>query len=651
MWTELARVVRLVLWAVVLAHGTSAAQDGGAIPVNSWPAAWFDPPQTASQAGLTEFSEAPLLRERVAAGQLPPLHERLPDDPWITVPAERIGQYGGTMTVFHRDAGLVTGLENPLGIDPVVRQVLPNFVHAWDYSDDGRILSLHLRRGLRWSDGHPLTAYDAVFHHKHIRLNKELTPVISPRWIGVDVTAADSLTVQFHFPKPHPFFVQELAHGGAGYFLPAHFLKDFHPDFVDREELIARAEEAGFISWMAYLGAVNANRMSDPSGRPTLNAFVLVRKSPTLEVFERNPYYPKIDPQGQQLPYVDHVMKLIVQNLEVVTAKASTGQVDFAANGLATPDIPLFKRGEKAGFRTYIWNRLHGVDVVIQPNLTVEDPVLRDIFQDVRFRRALSLAIDRDEMNTIVYFDKATPRQTTVIPTSRFFEPEFATAWVQHDPDQARRLLDEMGLHDGNGDGIRERSDGLPLSMTLEWVDMETPKGISMELVTTYWRRVGVELHLKQVDSGLQQKRAPANMMDMTLWHADRTTDILFPTQPFWFVPMHRGWEESHWVPWANWYLSSGEQGEVPPPDIRQLIDWWVEMTTSMAEARRIELGKNILRSQAENVWTIGTLGLAPQPVVVGNTLHNVPRRGYWGWDNRMTYPYHPESWFLSEGN
>lgn len=207
-----------------------------------------------------------------------------------------------------------------------------------------------------------------------------------------------------------------------------------------------------------------------------------------------------------------------------------------------------------------------------------------------------------------------------------------------------------MGLIDGDGDGIRERPDGVPLSITLEWVDIETPKGITMELVTTYWRAVGVDLHLKQVDNNLQSTRARANLMQMTLWHADRTTDILFPTQPFWFVPMHRGWEECHWTPWASWYISSGTQGERPPPEIQALVDAWVEMTTSNDPERRIALGKSILRSQAENLWTIGTLGLAPQPVVVSNRLRNVPSRGYWGWDNRMNQPYHPETWFLVNG-
>jgi peptide/nickel transport system substrate-binding protein len=365
------------LWVSVLPFAGPIAADT-VIPADSWPASWFEAPHLASHFGITEFSESPTLSERVARGEIPPLGERLPDDPYVIEPAERVGDYGGTIRVFHRDADLLTGLANPLTMDPAVSGVLPNLVTGWEYTDEGRVLTLHLRPGLRWSDGAPYSAYDWTFHHQRFRLNKELTPVIIPRWLGASVTAPDSLTVVFSFLDPHPFFVNELSHGGAGYALPAHFMRDYHPDFVDRQEVIDRAIRAGYLNWMLYFADVRSERLADPSGRPTMDAYFLVRKSPTLLMYERNPFYPKIDPAGNQLPYADRIMSLVVMNPEVVTAKTSTGQVDFSALALNTQDIPLFKRGEKAGgFTTRIWNRLHGVDVVIQPNLTVEDPVLR----------------------------------------------------------------------------------------------------------------------------------------------------------------------------------------------------------------------------------------------------------------------------------
>ena len=633
----------------VAATLAAAPLKGADLPDDAWPAAWFQPPQRASEAGVVHFAESPMLARQVAAGVLPPLAQRLPDDPYIIVPAHGIGRHGGTLRCFGRDGSVVRSLEPPLIMDPQVSGILPNLAAGWHYSEGGKVLDLQLRPGLKWSDGHPFTAADFVFWFEHIHSHEELNPVVNPRWIGARVAAPTPTSARFEFAEPHPYFVNELAHHGNSFYAPGHFLRDHHPSFVDPEELDDRAESEDFIGWTAYFNAVRSNGMADPVDTPTMDAYILVRKSPTMHVYERNPYYPKIDPAGNQLPYVDSIRVMQVTNTEVIAARTSTGQVHFSGNGLETQDIPLFKLGEKANnYRTHIWNRLHGVDVVIQPNLTSDDPELRAIFQDFRFRRALSLAINRDEINTVVYFGKATPRQLHVIPSSGFYEEKCARAHIEYDPTTAGLLLDEMDLVDGDGDGLREKPSGEPLSLTLEWVDLETPKGITMELVSEYWREVGIRLNTKQVTGSLQGRRARGNMIEMTLWHADRTSDILFPSEPFWFVPMHKGWEECHWVQWSDWHLSEGERGEEPPPKIMQLLDWWTEMTTTLDEDRRLWLGRQILRSQAQNLWAIGTLGLAPQPVVVHNTLHNVPERGYWGWDNRWSLPYHPETWYLS---
>ncbi len=589
-----------------------------------------------------------MLAAKAAAGTLPPLVQRLPHDPFVIEPADEIGRHGGTLRCFGKDDSVVRSLEPPLIMDPQVSGILPNLAESWRYSEGGRVLTLRLRSGLKWSDGHSFTSAAFLFWFQHILSNEELNPAMSPRWIGASVTAPASETVRFEFAEPHPYFINKLAHHGNSFYTPGHFLQDYHPAFVDSQELDASAEREGFIGWTAYFNAVRREGMADPAGTPTMNAHVLVKKSPIMHVYERNPYYPKIDPAGNQLPYVDSIRVMLVKNKEVITARTSTGQMHFSANGLATQDIPLFKLGEQANdFRTLIWKRLHGVDVVIQPNLTSPDLELRAIFQDFRFRQALSIAINRDEINSVVYFGKATPRQLHVIPSSVFYKEAYARAYIDYDPVTAHRLLDDMGLFDNDGDGIREKPSGEPLSLTLEWLDIETPKGITMELVTEYWRDVGIQLNTKQVTSGLQGTRARGNMMEMTLWHADRTSDILFPSEPLWFVPMNKGLMECHWGLWSDWYLSDGARGEEPPPDVMQLIDWWTEMSTAPDAQRRVWLGKQILRSQAENLWSIGTLGLAPQPVVVHNSLRNVPKQGYWGWDNRWSLPYHPETWYL----
>ena len=640
---------------VLIAAARAGAGEG--IPPETWPKSWFEPPKTASQLGITKFHESPMLAREVAAGKLPPVERRLPADPIVVRPLKRIGRYGGTAIVFTTvntslgEGGILNNVEPPLRIGPEVRRTLPNYAHKWEYSSGGRVLTLHLRKGIRWSDGHPHTAADYVFWFEKIQRNKDITPIQSPPWDTAGVTAIDEYTVRFEFAKPNPFFVKELAHHGHYYCRPGHFLKQFHPDFVSKEKLERDAREQGFQDWVAYFGQMQST--NDPEvSCPSLFPYVVRQQGLNLLLFERNPYYPKVDPQGNQLPYIDRIQALVVQNREMMTAKACTGQATIAGTQTETSDIPLFKRGErKCGYRTYIWNRLHGVDVAIQPNLTCQDLGLRAIFRDVRFRRALSLAIDRTEINQMLYFGHATPRQTTVIPSSRFYEPRFAQAYIQHDPAEAKRLLDEMGVVDRDGDGRRDRPDGEPLNITLEWTPMETPKGPTMELVVEHWRAVGLDIRLKQLTGGLQSERARANLMHMTLWHADRSTDILFPPEPFWFVPMRRQWEVSIWPAWALWYLTNGTKGEEPTGKARDVLDAWIEMRTCMDDDRRLELGKSILAAQADQLWTIGTVGLAPHPLVVKNNLHNVPERGYWGWDNRWSFPYHPETWYMSEGD
>lgn len=285
--------------------------------------------------------------------------------------------------------------------------------------------------------------------------------------------------------------------------------------------------------------------------------------------------------------------------------------------------------------------------MVFQFSLTHPDDRIRAVFQDVRFRRAMSVAINRDEINDLIYFGHAVPRQLTVVPSSRYFEPSFARAWAQYDPALARRLLDEMGMVDVDGDGVREGPDGKPLNITLEYTLGETPKQKTVELVTAHWAEVGVSVGRKLISGGLQSTRSSAGLMHMSIWHADRNADILFPIEPFWYVPVHNGQEPLLWARWARWYLSAGKLGIEPPPEVKQLISWWEALRRTHDLDERVRLGKLILQSQADNVWSIGVLGLGPHPIVVHDRLKNVPRHGYWGWDSRWSWPYYPETWYL----
>ena len=615
---------------------------------DAWPDAWFQPAKTASERGITSFSQSPILDDR----DLPPVADRLPDDPVVVVPLGEIGVYGGTARITSDEWLTFPNVESPLTISADMRTFLPNLAESWSVSPDGRTITLRIRGGIKWSDGTPFTSEDFMFVFNDLWLNKEMSPVTDPNIIGGRAVKIDDLNFRYEFQNSNPLFVNRLAQYGNFLVAPKRYYRDFHPTYVDRETLNERIREMGFISWMTFINACRRGLLEQSVDAPTLDAHRIVSSTPTLRRYERNPYYFKVDPRGQQLPYIDAVESKIIENKEVITAMASTGQLDFSSYELRTQDIPLLKLGERSGvIKVHVWKRLHSSDVVIQPNYNYGDERLRKLYWDVRFRRALSLAINRKEMNEIIYFGRGTPRQVTAHPSSSYFEPPFARAYTEYDPDRARALLGELGLEDIDADGLREYADGSQLTITLEFIDWETPKEITLELVSNYWREVGIDLRLKIVDSSLQSARAQAGKMQMTVWHADRVTDILFPLRPDWWVPRRSGWDNAMWNDWARWYQTDGRLGEEPPPIMQQLQAWAEEMRLTMDPARRIEVGKKILATHAENLWMIGTVGLAPHPVVVTARLRGVPPEAIWGWDNRWTLSYHPATWYFDESD
>ncbi len=631
--------------AIVLGAGAGLASHSAKAAEPDWPASWLVPARTASQLGIDAFAQSPVLEGL----DLPPVEQRLPEDPVVIEPLEAIGAYGGTARIIADDRRMFFSPEGLFTIAPDHKTILPNLAESWRYDDGGRQLTVTLRRGLKWSDGHPFSADDVLFSVNDLQLNPGFMPVLLPDFIGLQLHAIDPWTLVFTFAEPKPLFINYVAQSPEYFVMPKHYFSRFHPTYTSAEEIDARMEEMGFSSWSAFITTSVQDRLfPDLVNQPTMRAYQASSLTPSLYTFQRNPYYFKIDPEGRQLPYIDAIEAEDVRDNQVAVAKASAGQLDFAGVRLPTQDIPLLKLGERAsGIQVNIWNRLHGSDLSIQANLNFPDERKRALFNDVRFRRALSLAINREEMNEIIYFGRGTPRQVTVLPDSDYFEPEFATAYAGYDTAAANALLDEIGLMDFDGDGRRDFPNGDRLTLTIEYVDTETPKQVSMELVVSYWNAVGIDARQRLIDRELQYSRALAGEFELTLWHADRTTDILFPINPDFWVPRKLAASLAMWSEWSRWYLTEGDLGEEPPAEIRQLQHWAEEMATTMDPARRVKLGKQILAANAENLWTIGTVGLAPHPVVTSNRLKNVVESGLWGWDIRWTMPYHPATWYL----
>ena len=620
--------------------------------------------QRLAKTKITKFNEAPQLAQLVKQGKLPPVEKRLPLEPLVVVPVEEIGQYGGTARVATKrplileDGGLMIGHEPILRVARDGKTIIPNLAKKWQLSKDGKTLTLYLRKGIKWSDGEPFTVDDIIFWWEDVILNNELTPVKPIAWTPggkpMELEKIDDYTIRLKFSAPYPVAILRLAHydGVEGsFFLPKHYLKQFHIKYNPQANELAK--KGGFNYWYELFNTkalINSGsgRAVDP-GTPTLQAFMIISKSQDTVIAERNPYYWKIDPAGNQLPYIDRIFVSVVSNAEMVNLKTTTGDVDFAGFNTRLDMYPVYKENAvKNNYRVLLWQDVFGGEVIFMPNQTHPDPVLRKIFQDKRFRIALSLGINRDEINQLFYMGMAQPRQTTVIPQSRYYKEEFAKAYIEYDPVRANKLLDEMGLKRGP-DGYRVRPDGKRLEILIEYTPVDTIRGPVSEFVQQQWDKLGIKVAVKEITTELQQVRAPGNQMDMTVWNADKCTDILFPITPMWFVPYNTGWENG-WCPlWAQWYASKGKSGEEPPKEAKRLLDLWEKMLSTTIESQRTKLGQEILKSNAENLWTIGTVGLAPVPIIARNNLRNIPEKGIWGWDYFWAMLYNPEQFFFKQ--
>lgn len=591
-----------------------------------------------------------MLRQMVEEGLLPPVAERLPipEDVYRAEPVDGIGIYGGTIRTTTTtvegfgDDTLISGYPNPVRSNADATAVVPHIAKSLESSEDATEWTLTLRRGMRWSDGHPFTADDIMFWYEDVLGNDELTPSIGVLWRdGQDVVEIEKLhdyAVLFRFPGPRPFFAEQMVHRGAwDLYVPKHYASQFHVDYADPDELAVLIEDGGFEHWYQLYWYRNSTAWGNPirSGQPGLTAYVLESLDSDRRIFSRNPYFWKVDPAGNQLPYIDRIETEIVVDLEVVQGMVMSGSVDFVGSNTELASYPLYRRFEAdGGYRTVLWETTFGNSVFFMVNMTHENPALRSIFQDVRFRQALSLALDREQINEIIYFGRGEPRQYTVLPQSRYFEQSFADAYADYDPERAAALLDEMGLDQKDREGYRLRPDGERLTFTIEYPVVLTPRTPLTELVIQYWNEIGIDARSREISGELQSQRTRANLMDGTSWEGGRESDILYPIEAnFYLVPHGTGWERSNWPLWEQWFISDGAQGEEPPEHIKELNAIWRQVLREPDPDRQVELSKQILAAQAENLWVIGTVGMIPQALIFNQDLRNVPEHGHFGWD------------------
>ena len=533
--------------------------------------------------------------------------------------------------------------------------IFPQIAKSIELADDLLSATVTLRRGMKWSDGAPLSADDIMFWYENIMLQEELPNMpgqLLPSGEPVVVEKIDDLSVKFSFAAPNPAFPLSVARFSAGFpMAPKHYLEKWHLDF--NEDANAVAEEEGFESWIDaftfhWNGQTGQNDF-DPD-MPVLKPWKLASIDDFGNKFyERNPYYWKVDTEGNQLPYIDSQVRLIVAEPEVVKLKVQAGEIDYGFYNLEVADLPVLKAGEADGdYTTILWPAAQGAMNKYQFNITVNDPVLNEIFNDLRFRQAMSLAVNRDEINETLFFGLAKPRQWGVEPTSAFYEDWMASHFAEYDPDGANALLDEMGLERG-ADGVRLRPDGQPLSIVLWDAINRQPM---TELMAEYWEDVGVDVTINPSTREAFQQALLSNEVQASVWFADVVAEKDMYQRPIWFRPPY-GIDSTPvggGLAWRQWWLSGGSEGEEPsdPYFVEQmeLVDRW--QLTELGSAEYVELGKQLVSQTMERMYHIGTVGEAPEVFIRANHLKNFPPEEGTIYINHLISG-HSDQWFVGE--
>ncbi|MBN1430908.1 MAG: hypothetical protein JXB07_21235 [Anaerolineae bacterium] len=608
---------------------TEKATDAPATEAPATDAPATDAPATDAPATEEVFtlSEAPMLAEMVSAGDLPSVEERLPTNPLIVEPVESIGQYGGT---WHR-AFLGEKDFHALGrliYESVIRwprdpsdPLQPGMAERWEWNDKGTELTLYFREGLKWSDGEPFTVDDVVFWWENIENDTNITASPHAEWVTegepMELVVVDDITLTLKFSAPNGLAetVGLAFHGcqwplgfeNFGFFAPRHYLEQFHPTYND---------EATYDDFKAKAFNLNPDL-------PVMYAWKVTEfeAGGTEMIAERNPYYWKTDPTGQQLPYIDRIHFALVEDNEAINNMALAGDIDMQHRRIDFSKYTLFQENAEAGdYRTFLWTTANASNITLFPNQSFGDVKYRELMQNLSFRQALSLAIDRASINKVSYLDQGIPRTITVVRDSALFQEDLENYYGEFDPDKAEELLVEVGLVKGD-DGIYTFADGSPVELTVEGSDsVSGGSKDTLEMVVEGWTKIGLKATLTISAREIFWDKANGNQVMISSWETDR--GLVPMVDPIYQIPFDmRSWMGPAF---GTWYNTGGKDGEEPTGQLRDLQILYDEYRATVDSEKQLEIALEIVKMTTENLNVIGTVGMSPALTVVKNNFHNV---------------------------
>jgi len=618
--------------------------------------------------------QAAALNARIRGnGSLPSLAKRLPLEPLVVAPYDTVGAYGGTLDVLSNatEAGTSDFLSvrhvNLVRFSDDLQTIVPNVAKSWAWNDDFTQLTFVLREGHKWSDGAPFTSADVKYWYDNIALNadiiskpKDYVLVAGERMI---VDTPDAVTVIFNLPSPKPGLLAHFATSFAQGFQPQHFLGKWDPKLNASAD--ADAQALGFENGLAVLSAYfgNSDWTDTPSPLlnspdkvaqmpadvvPTLESHITVADSTEGRHLVANPYFFQVDTAGNQLPYISEQDEVYINENEVRILKLVNAEVDYKAQSLQLASAPLLLENQEKGDYT-IELKPEITLATFSFNVTSADLEKRKVFGDLRFRKAMSVAMNRDEINETGFFGMGEPRQYIGFsPQPSFADPKWASYMTQYDPGMANSLLDEIGMKDVDGDGYRELPNGDRLVLNLQFSTQGVAAQV-VELVGQNWAEVGIESTVKEVTPDEYRSAQSSNALDVAMWRKSQPMGIVLGNNELWVPPFENYFGIRTGMLWAEWVDSEGTSGVEPPAYVKQLIEDINEFqSTPAGTAKSDAIGAKMVEAMVSNLLFIGTVQ-APAPIYHRNVLKNFTEFKTQSYEYYRTYPYRATQWFLDE--
>lgn len=582
-----------------------------------------------------------------------------PDEPRVLTDIPEPGARGGELRMLvsrPRDTRLlhVYGNARLVGYD-LQLALVPDILRSFEV-EDGRAFTLRLRKGHRWSDGHPFTTEDLRFWWEDVALDPKLSPTGPPVQLLVEgelpkVEVLSEHEIRYSWSRPNPFFLPLSAAASPEFiYAPKHYLANFHAKYADPSALARLVKETKSRDWAQLFRRKERMSQVDNPELPTLQPWMLVTEPPAERfVAVRNPYYHRVDGKGVQLPYLDKLILEVVDS-KLVPIKTGAGETDLQARHLYFKDYTFLKESEaRSGLRTLLWREARGSHLALYPNLNAKDEVWRRLFRDRRFRLALSLGLDREALNQYLYFGLAIPANNTILPDSPLYSEAVGGACLGHDPDEANRLLDELGLTGRGPGGLRKLPDGRPLELVVETAGEDSEQIDLLELVRDSWLELGLKIHSKPSEREVLRNRIFSGDALITIWFGNENGVPTAEMPPWEFAPTSQA-DQPQWPKWGQYRETKGQAGEPPDmPEAARLLELYEAWRVAPGSEQRTAIWSEMLELYAKECWTIGTVANVLQPVAVRKGLKNIPEQAVWNWEPHAQFGiYRPDTFWLS---